>query len=1386
MDGHTTSHSHSTPHVPVTGDGLSSLVVAKDGDNYYPTEPAYYIGGDIYTVIANPQETGGAFEFLDFYIPAKTVDVGVPQHTHANEAEAKYVLEGEVSFYFGGGTLTAPAGTFVYYAPGRPMGFQTTDQPARLAVLLTPGVGYYELAGVPVDVPVDVPPPQANIAELQQQVNFPRVIEVNNTYGGAFYNPQSPATPTGLLNTVLVVPDASLITDALRQVEGLTVFSLSERPTTVGDFGIQYTSLANLTETDGTLAYSQFSLAPQTEFPTSIVTEERKVFYVQEGMLSVKIGDEVKMATPDTFVYVSPGQSYSIANLEPTTTVKALTATIADTYVPKIGQYLPGNIDFTATVRNDAGDYIQGNVISTAPKAIGTGWIYTWGAFDSQDAPTSIGVTFTKDALGQSFIVDDNDPSDGLFPRRVNHLSMPETPDMPEGFAASRVFDVLFPSKVIDKTPFNHMGFYSNSEGHSPTGIYDLPHLDVHFFLGTIADRELITGMPEDNNDLYNLPAPGYLHPDYIAPTIPGTDILGTGDAKQGIHWVDRTTPELSGQRFGQTFIFGSYADQVNFWEPMITREFMEMLSDENKSEKLTFSIKQPSRFLEQGYYPLEYSISYNHDFQEYTVSLDKMTLRLADPQAAEAQAGVPAQVLDLRDRTGPITGSFSVSKEAAYSNSGGFYVIEDTNGTVRDPITGALIAPGQAGYAQAALRRRVLDLAQDGSTTMNMDGGMLLAPYLVANSTVEQFLAENPNNEAVAGRPIAYFAFAQANPDGLEHVRQMGLNTFAFEDLLGGGDNDFNDSVVSGGPSLPPPAPQTTQVATGAGTITGTALADTLYGSASGANTLTGLIGDDVLYAGTAGSTLQGGAGADLLVAAAGTDLLVGGEGFDQFIFQKPFATTVNGTAVTQGGYGGSDIILDFQTVAGSGDRIRLRNLDNGTGINVRDDNGNAIITIENRINIDPTGGPSGTGTYVPILLQTIRVQGVSAAQLMTQGLIDVNNITLNDGTEGLTRPFGTYDYQIGSQSATFPTRPGGVAGNTVFGFPGFSHLVSGDPTVNDAQIAALIKRIVDGVVNNPTGGLKIPGTDEVNISGLTQAQKDALLAERAVGIIPESLLPRGSFGFALDGAGNVDLSRFFRPGTSTVNDDLILGGPSNDVLIGGPGNDQIVGGAGQDIIWAGAGQDIVVGGAGLDYIIFDSILDIRDRDVLAPTSAADQSVAQADARTGYIRLEENYGTKLINGAGNPNPTDQVTTTGPDIIMINHRAFNRGINADSPMAATIGALQPGTFISGDGRAIKADGTLAPKGGQLNVGTGTVPNSNGPAADDLQPTFYYSPTAGRLFFDRDGSGDMFFDYWMTDMGVGIGTTDAFTRAGIVEQSQLNQLAPVPNVLIYVY
>jgi alpha-tubulin suppressor-like RCC1 family protein len=166
----------------------------------------------------------------------------------------------------------------------------------------------------------------------------------------------------------------------------------------------------------------------------------------------------------------------------------------------------------------------------------------------------------------------------------------------------------------------------------------------------------------------------------------------------------------------------------------------------------------------------------------------------------ANLQDNKQGEVLDLSAvvPAKQVQASFVVNREAGYNNVVGFYPISDRQGTIRDPITGTSLKPGQLGYREAALRNRMAtgDLqAANQSTATSLSllpAGAILAPFILANGLPEHLLDANPANDT----PV-YFPFLAANHDGVDHIRLLADNTFGFEDLAGGGDLDYNDLIV-------------------------------------------------------------------------------------------------------------------------------------------------------------------------------------------------------------------------------------------------------------------------------------------------------------------------------------------------------------------------------------------------------------------------------------------------------------------------------------------------------------------------------------------------------------------------------------------------------------
>ncbi|VEP14480.1 hypothetical protein H1P_2680002 [Hyella patelloides LEGE 07179] len=145
--------------------------------------------------------------------------------------------------------------------------------------------------------------------------------------------------------------------------------------------------------------------------------------------------------------------------------------------------------------------------------------------------------------------------------------------------------------------------------------------------------------------------------------------------------------------------------------------------------------------------------------------------------EMADSESNAFINFLDAETTT---TVDVSAVANSAFDNVGGFYQAIDTQGTAIDPVSGAEIAVGDAGYEIAAKSSSVGEFGVTTGETWELDAGFVYIPYLLADGA--DFLT----------------GFAEANIDGLNHVQAVGEQNFGFEDLIGGGDNDFNDFIIN------------------------------------------------------------------------------------------------------------------------------------------------------------------------------------------------------------------------------------------------------------------------------------------------------------------------------------------------------------------------------------------------------------------------------------------------------------------------------------------------------------------------------------------------------------------------------------------------------------
>jgi hypothetical protein len=157
-----------------------------------------------------------------------------------------------------------------------------------------------------------------------------------------------------------------------------------------------------------------------------------------------------------------------------------------------------------------------------------------------------------------------------------------------------------------------------NPGGHPPPGIYSVPHFDFHFYW--IPQSEVLAIEPSDPawaTKANNLPAPAFVPPGYVPPPPP---LAANAVPTMGIHWIDPTSPEYTGQGFSRTFLYGSWDGRFIFAEPMITRAYLQQKGSE------VIDVPHATAHQLAGYYPTAYRISWEPQGKEWHVALTDLT----------------------------------------------------------------------------------------------------------------------------------------------------------------------------------------------------------------------------------------------------------------------------------------------------------------------------------------------------------------------------------------------------------------------------------------------------------------------------------------------------------------------------------------------------------------------------------------------------------------------------------------------------------------------------------------------------------------------------------------------------------------------------------------
>ncbi len=98
--------------------------------------PAYWSLGELLTLYATAEQTGGAFSLLEERLPKGAEP---PPHVHRREDESFLLLDGELTVRVGDETFAAHPGSFVYCPRDIPHLLTVESGEVRMLTLCTPG-----------------------------------------------------------------------------------------------------------------------------------------------------------------------------------------------------------------------------------------------------------------------------------------------------------------------------------------------------------------------------------------------------------------------------------------------------------------------------------------------------------------------------------------------------------------------------------------------------------------------------------------------------------------------------------------------------------------------------------------------------------------------------------------------------------------------------------------------------------------------------------------------------------------------------------------------------------------------------------------------------------------------------------------------------------------------------------------------------------------------------------------------------------------------------------------------------------------------------------------------------------------------------------------------
>lgn len=161
---------------------------------------------------------------------------------------------------------------------------------------------------------------------------------------------------------------------------------------------------------------------------------------------------------------------------------------------------------------------------------------------------------------------------------------------------------------------FDHLMINWHPMGHGPQGVYTVPHFDFHFYQISL-QQQLAIRYPHDTSPDWtgvvfpkaSLVAPGFFFP-------PAAQV-----SKMGYHSISMGAPEMHGQPFTNTFIYGYQDGRLDFLEPMVAMSYL------RTRPNAVMDVTTPPAYSHPGWFPSRYRISFNPTTQMYALNFERL-----------------------------------------------------------------------------------------------------------------------------------------------------------------------------------------------------------------------------------------------------------------------------------------------------------------------------------------------------------------------------------------------------------------------------------------------------------------------------------------------------------------------------------------------------------------------------------------------------------------------------------------------------------------------------------------------------------------------------------------------------------------------------------------